>query len=103
MYDVEVVPPLLKMLRLGFLRYRAMFRTLPHLADGQSKRAFLRAGRKYTTTKPTDASAPLIELKIKELGGERIWCRSGLSDLFVFNDTFTGGNHTPPQQNATPS
>jgi len=45
---------------------------------------------------PSDAAAPLLELRIRDLGGRPIWCRAGLSDLGVVYDTFDGGYHLPP-------
>lgn len=45
---------------------------------------------------PTDAGAPLVELRIRELHDKPIWCRSGLSDLGVVYDTFEGQYHLPP-------
>ncbi len=74
-------------------------KTLPHLADDESRRVFLRhARRNISPTKlavPTDAST-LVPLRITELGGAVIHCRSGLSDLGVVYDTFEGRYHLPP-------
>ena len=46
---------------------------------------------------PTDNDAPLLSLRINELEGETILCRSGLSDLGVVYDTFEGQYHLPPE------
>ncbi len=45
----------------------------------------------------TDHSV-LIPLRVNDLGGETIWCRSGLADLGVVYDTFVGRYHLPPEE-----
>ncbi len=46
---------------------------------------------------PTDP-ATLVPLRVSELQGETIWCRSGLADLGVVYDTFAGRYHLPPEE-----
>ena len=93
------MPPLLRILRLNWLRWRAARRTLPHLADAASRRAFLRHVRRHSSwtrlAVPTDPST-LVALRITDLNGETVWCRSGLADLGVVYDTFAGRYHLPP-------
>ncbi|MCP5111802.1 MAG: FkbM family methyltransferase [bacterium] len=95
------MPPLLRILRLNYLRYKGAGKTLPHLADADSKRDLLRTVWKHTSFTrlgtPTDLAAPFVELRVKELGGAPVWCRSGLSDLGVLYDTFVGRYHLPPE------
>jgi FkbM family methyltransferase len=93
------LPPLLRILRLNWLRYAAARRTLEHLADAESRRLFLRHVRRHLSftrlAAPADP-ATLVPLRIRELGGGTVWCRSGLADLGVVYDTFAGGYHLPP-------
>ena len=94
------MPPLLKILRLNWVRYRAARRTLRHLSDSASRKAFLRHVRRNLSftrlAVPTDTAAPLVELRLRPLGDRAIHCRSGLSDLGVVYDTFEGRYHLPP-------
>lgn len=93
------LPPLLRILKLNRLRKAAARKTLPHLADEESRRVFMEHVRKNLSVTrlavPTDAST-LVPLRIRELGGGTIHCRSGLSDLGVVYDTFCGCYHPPP-------
>ena len=94
------LPPVLRIARLNWIRYRAARRTLSHLSDRESRRAFLAHVRRQLSftrlSTPTDAST-LVPLRVRELGDQTIWCRSGLADLGVVYDTFVGAYHLPPQ------
>ncbi len=95
-----VLPPVFQIARLNWVRYRAARKTLKHLADAASRRAFMRHARRSMSltrlAKPTDNTAPLVPLRVKALHGQTIYCRSGLADLGVVYDTFEGRYHLPP-------
>jgi len=94
LYDEKMVlPPVFQIARLNWVRYRAARKTLKHLADAASRRAFMRHARRSMSltrlAKPTDK-------RVKALDGQTIYCRSGLADLGVVYDTFEGRYHLPP-------
>ncbi len=92
--------PLLKIIRLNFLRYAAALRTLKHFSDTASKKTFLKHVLRNCSYReenpPVDPEAPLISLRLAALNGAAIHCRSGLADLGVIYDTFEGSYHLPP-------
>jgi len=94
------LPPLLRILRLNHVRYYAARKVLPHLADAESRRLFMRhVWKNLSFTRlavPTD-SATLVPLRVNDLNGGEIRCRSGLADLGVVYDTFVGRYHLPPE------
>ena len=93
------MPPLFKILRLNHVRYHAARKVLPHLAGADSRRLFMRhVWKNLSFTRlavPTD-SATLVPLRVTDLNGAEIHCRSGLADLGVVYDTFVGRYHLPP-------
>ncbi len=97
------LPPILEIRKRNKLRLKAAESTLPHLADEESRKLFLHHVKKRLSPTrmnvPTDAST-LVPLRIKELNGQTIWCRSGLADLGVVYDTFVGRFHLPPDTQA---
>lgn len=95
------MPPLLRILRLNWLRYRAAARTLEHFSDFSSKKTFLKhviSNCSFTRlAAPMAADEPLIPLRLKPLNDGVLYSRSGLSDLGVVFDTFVGRYHLPPE------
>ena len=100
------MPPLLRILRLNWVRYRAARRTLPLLSDAASRKNFMRHFRRNLSftrlSVPTDRTAPPFPLRLDPLGGTAIHCRSGLADLGVVYDTFVGRYHLPPPELGAP-
>ena len=93
------LPPIIRIARLNWLRYKAARKTLPHLSDAASRKAFMKHARKNLRCTrlavPTDAST-IVALRVRELDGATVYCRSGLSDLGVIYDTFEEVFHLPP-------
>ena len=96
------MPPLLKILRLNWVRYRAARRTLPMLSDAASRKTFMRHVRRNLSftrlSVPTDRAAPLVALRLRPLDNATIHCRPGLADLGVVYDTFRSEEHTSELQ-----
>jgi hypothetical protein len=94
------VPPLLEILRSNRRRLRAARRTLPHLADEESRRLLLQHVRRnlspWHLEMPVGA-APLVPLRVSELGGTTVWCCSRLADFGLLHDAFESQHHLPPE------
>jgi FkbM family methyltransferase len=75
-------------------RTRRAFQQMAMFSDGRSCLRYMRM--RVRRPSPNRAPLPALQLKVRAINGQRVFCRPGTTDFSVLYETFCGRYHLPP-------